>query len=110
MILGNSSIDYSQMLLFMFGSLVHWKIEPNSRAFSRFRQHLVYDLITNRLWHMPHGIALLATPKNGNNYYLLLEQPSSRRFHAQSCVSSSLCSSSQTSAPLESPLAATLTN
>ena len=44
---------------------------------------------------MPHCIALLATPKNGNNYYLLFEQPSSRRFHATSCVSSSLCSSSQ---------------
>ena len=62
------------------------------------------------VWHMPHGIALLATPKNGNSYYLLFEQPSSRHFHAISCVSSSLCSSSQTTEPLPGPLAATLTN
>ena len=46
------------------------------------------------LWHMPHGITLLATLKNGNNYYLLFEQPSSCRFHATSCVSSYLCSPS----------------
>ena len=48
MILENSGIDYSQMLLFLFGFLVYWKIELNSRAFSRLRQHLVYDFITNR--------------------------------------------------------------
>ena len=41
MILDNSGIDYSRMLLFLFGFLVYWKIEPNSRAFSRLRQHLV---------------------------------------------------------------------
>ena len=32
MILDNSGIDYSRMLLFVFGFLVQWKIEPNSRA------------------------------------------------------------------------------
>ena len=32
MILDNSGIDYSQMLLFMFGFLVYSKIEPNSHA------------------------------------------------------------------------------
>ena len=32
MILDNSGIYYSQMLLFMLGFLVYWKIEPNSRA------------------------------------------------------------------------------
>ena len=32
MILDNSGIDYSRMLLFMPGFLVYWKIEPNSRA------------------------------------------------------------------------------
>ena len=32
MILDNYAIDYSQMLLFVFGFLVHRKIEPNSRA------------------------------------------------------------------------------
>ena len=32
MILDNSSIDYSRMLLFVIGFLVYWKIEPNSRA------------------------------------------------------------------------------
>ena len=33
MIFDNSGIDYSQMLLLVFGFLVYWKIEPNSRAF-----------------------------------------------------------------------------
>ena len=47
-----------------------------------------------QLWHMPHGITLLATPKNGNNYLLLFEQPSSGLFHATSYVSSYLCSHS----------------
>ena len=46
MILDNSGIDYSRMLLFPFGFIVYCKIEPNSRAFSRLWQHLVYDLIT----------------------------------------------------------------
>ena len=32
MILDNSGIDYSRMLLFVLGFLVYWKIEPNSRA------------------------------------------------------------------------------
>ena len=32
MIVDNSSIDYSRMLLFVLGFLVYWKIEPNSRA------------------------------------------------------------------------------
>ena len=31
-ILDNSGIDYSRMLLFVFCFLVYWKIEPNSRA------------------------------------------------------------------------------
>ena len=32
MILDNSGIEYSRMLLFVLGFLVHWKIEANSRA------------------------------------------------------------------------------
>ena len=32
MILDNSGIDYSRMLLFVLGFLVYWIIEPNSRA------------------------------------------------------------------------------
>ena len=32
MILDNSGIDYSRMLLFVSGFLVYWKFEPNSRA------------------------------------------------------------------------------
>ena len=32
MILDNSGIDYSRILLFVFGLLAYWKIEPNSRA------------------------------------------------------------------------------
>ena len=38
MILDNFGIDYSRMLLFMFGFLVYWKIEPNSFAFSGLQQ------------------------------------------------------------------------
>ena len=37
--LDKSGIDYSRMLLFVLGFLVYWKIEPNSHAFSRIRQH-----------------------------------------------------------------------
>ena len=48
MILDNSGIDYSQMLLFVFSFLVYWKIKQNSHAFSRIRQHVVYDLISKR--------------------------------------------------------------
>ena len=48
MILDNSGIDYSRMLLFVPGFLVYWKIEPNSHAFSRIRQHVFYDLISKR--------------------------------------------------------------
>ena len=32
MILDNSGIDYSSMLLFVLSFLVYWKIEPNSSA------------------------------------------------------------------------------
>ena len=48
MILDNSGIDYSRMLLFAPDFLVYWKVEPNSHAFSRIRQHVVYDLISKR--------------------------------------------------------------
>ena len=48
MILDNSGIDYSRVLLFVLGFLVNWKIKPNSHAFSRIRQHEVYDLISKR--------------------------------------------------------------
>ena len=32
MILDNSGVDYSRMLLFVLGFLVYWKIELHSRA------------------------------------------------------------------------------
>ena len=48
MILDNSGIDYSQILLFVLGFLVYWKIEPNSHTFSRIRQHVVYNLISKQ--------------------------------------------------------------
>ena len=48
MILDNSGIDYSRMLLSVLGFLVYWKIETNSHAFSRIRQHVVYDLNSKR--------------------------------------------------------------
>ena len=35
MILDNSGIDYSRMLLFVFGFLVYWKIEPFSRILAQ---------------------------------------------------------------------------
>ena len=40
MILDNSGIDYEQMLIFVFGFLVYWKIARNSRSFSRLQQYL----------------------------------------------------------------------
>ena len=56
MILDNSGIDYSRMLLFVFGFLVYWKIEPNSRAFSRLLAppatpglRLDYKVVTSKL-------------------------------------------------------------
>ena len=41
---------------------------------------------------MPHGVTLLATPRNNDNCCLLFEQPSSGYFHATPWVSSYLCS------------------
>ena len=43
-----------------------------------------------RLWHIPHGIILLASPRNNNSCYLLFEKPPSGYFHATLCVSSYL--------------------
>ena len=43
---------------------------------------------------MPHGVTLLATPRNNDNCCLLFEQLSSGHFHATPCVSSNLYSSS----------------
>ena len=48
MILDNSGIDYVRMLLFVFGFLSYWNISPNSRAFSRPRQQLLYYVMTKR--------------------------------------------------------------
>ena len=45
------------------------------------------------LWHMPHGIVLLANLKNNDNCYLLFKQSSSHHSHATSCASLSLSSS-----------------
>ena len=62
MILYNSGIDYSRMLLFVLGFLVYWKIEPNSDAFSRIRQHVVYDLSSSirnySLVTLPFGLQI----------------------------------------------------
>ena len=41
------------------------------------------------LWHMPHGIILLTSPRN-NSCYLLFEQPFSGHFHTAPCISSYL--------------------
>ena len=38
------------------------------------------------MWHMPHGIVLLTSPRNNNSCYLLFEQPSSFHFHATPCA------------------------
>ena len=93
----------SMCIPILFVLLLNIKIASSNISF--YTPH-----VSGKLWHMSHGITLLATPKNGHNYYLLFEQPSSRHSHATSCLSYSLCSSPQTSAPLPSPLAATLTN
>ena len=42
------------------------------------------------MWHMPHGIILLTSPRNNNSCYLLFEQPYSGHFHITPCVSSYL--------------------
>ena len=77
------------------------------------------NLYVNSLYHnpdlhdwifdCPHGIILLNSPKNNNRCYLLFEQPASHLFQSTPCTSSLLHSSSQTSAPLPSPLTSTLT-
>ena len=45
---GNMSKNNTESELFVLCFLVYWKIEPNSQAFSRIRQHVVYDLISKR--------------------------------------------------------------
>ena len=42
------------------------------------------------MWHMPHGIILLTSPRNNDSCYLLFEQPFSSHFHGTPCVSSYL--------------------
>ena len=48
-ILDNSGIDYSRMLLFVLGFLVYWKIEPNSRALATPGLWLDYKAVTSKL-------------------------------------------------------------
>ena len=59
------------------------------------------------LWHMLHGIVLLAILKNNYNWYLLFEQPSSGHFHATPFVSSNLWFPSHDLLALPSPLMVT---
>ena len=49
-------------------------------------QHLQHVM----LWHMPHGIILLTSPRNNNSCYLLFQQLSSGHFHATPCILSYL--------------------
>ena len=49
MILENSGIDYSQMLLFVLSFLVYWRIEPNSRASGNTWPRLDYKPVTSKL-------------------------------------------------------------
>ena len=49
MILDNSGIDYSRMLLFVFGFLVYWEIEPNSRAPATPGLRLDYKSVMSKL-------------------------------------------------------------
>ena len=49
MILDNSGIDYSRMLLFVLGFLVYWKIEPNSPASGNSWFRLDYKPVTSKL-------------------------------------------------------------
>ena len=60
------------------------------------------------VWHMPHGITLLATPKNGNNYQLLFKQPSIVATFTQHLASHPTSAPLlTTSSPLPSPFAVT---
>ena len=49
MMLDNSDIDYSRMLLFVFGFLVYWKIKPNFRASGNTGLRLDYKAATSKL-------------------------------------------------------------
>ena len=42
------------------------------------------------VWHMPHGIILLTSPRNKDSCYLLFELLFSSHFHATPCISSYL--------------------
>ena len=64
----------------------HWILITSQKMIAKWKK--------NMMWHMPHGITLLATPKNNVNFCLLFEQPSSGHFHATPCVSSYLCTHS----------------
>ena len=48
-ILDNSGIDYSQILLFLLGFLVYWKIEPNSHASGNTGLRLDYQSVMSKL-------------------------------------------------------------
>ena len=48
MILDSSVIEYAQMLLFMMGFSVYFKISKKFRYFLRFRHQLVYYVIRKR--------------------------------------------------------------
>ena len=65
------SISYKMLTNYVY----YYKLLPTLLLSIRFSYRFV-------LWHMPHGINLLATPKNNYSYYLLCEQPSPGRIHS----------------------------
>ena len=56
MILDNSGIDYAQMLLFVFGFPLYWKIGPNSCAFSSLSQNMRHVLLVSWVWQTKKNI------------------------------------------------------
>ena len=68
--------------------MIHYRYTSFAHACHHSQLHTgpAGTVATLRVWHMPHCIFLLATPRNGNIYCLLSEQPSSHDFHATSCA------------------------
>ena len=59
------------------------------------------------LWHMPHSVVLLTSPKNNNSCYPLFEQPSSGHFQRHLASHPTSAPLLTTSSPLPSPLTVT---
>ena len=71
-----------------------WKLNGGAMRCSEcsvnFKSAFSSQAIRVLLWHMPHGIILLTSPRNNDSCNLLFEQPFSSHFHTTPCISSYL--------------------